>query len=140
MKTIHTICLALLLLGTPWSSAAPDSSYKACNTVATAMLESALSNTVRVSIYLNGANHYLTTDERNELQALLQGAKSSTPGCAPEGCLYLNLDDADGNWLMSLPVLKTDKGIVLLYLKLKGDNAGEPLQRWWKNVINRIQS
>lgn len=39
---------------------------------------------------------------------------------------------------MSLPVQNTPEGIVLLYLNLQGNNAGTPLQDWWKSVSSRL--
>lgn len=39
---------------------------------------------------------------------------------------------------MSLPVQFTPEGIVLLYLKLQDNNAGAPLQGWWKSVSSRL--
>lgn len=118
--------------------AAQTIGFDSNNPIATEMLHQALSRTGKATCSLNNQEHTLTTDETQELQALLAGAQSATPRCAPADCFYLNLLAADGSWLMSLPVQKTPQGIVLLYLKLQGNNAGAPLQGWWKSVSSRL--
>lgn len=102
------------------------------------LLRPSTSRPGKATCSLNNQEHALTTAETQELQALLAGAQSSTPLCAPADCFYLNLLGADGTWLMSLPVQKTPEGIVLLYLKLQGNNAGDPLQGWWRSLITRL--
>ena len=112
--------------------------YDAYNATATAFLKEMLSKTGKVAVSRNGKEHALTAAESSELLALLAGAQSSTPLCAPADCFHLNLQTEDGAWLMSLPVQETPQGIVLLYLKLQGDNAGAPLQGWWQSVSSRL--
>lgn len=112
--------------------------YDAYNATATAHLKEMLGKTGKVTVSLNGKEHALTAAETAELQALLNGVQSATPSCAPADCFYLNLYAADGQWLMSQPVQKTPEGIVLLYLKLQGNNAGVPLQNWWQGIANRL--
>ena len=112
--------------------------YDGYNPTATAYLHEMLSKTATAAICINNSEHALTAPETAKLQALLKGAKSATTRCAPADCFYLNLQDADGNWLMSLPVQKTQQGIVLLYLKLQGTQANDPLQNWWRAVCNRL--
>ena len=107
----------------------PTIGFDSCNPTATENLHQNLSRTGKA---------VCTSDETQELLALLAGAQSSTPLCAPADCFYLNLQAADGTWLMSLPVQKTPEGIVLLYLKLQGNNAGAPLQGWWQGLCSRL--
>lgn len=112
--------------------------YDAYNATATAHLKEMLGKTGKVAVSRNGKEHALTAAESSELLALLAGAQSSTPLCAPADCFHLNLQTEDGAWLMSLPVQETPQGIVLLYLKLQGDNADAPLQSWWQSVSSRL--
>lgn len=112
--------------------------YDAYNATATAYLKEMLGKTGKVTVSLNGKEHALTAAETAELQALLNGVQAATPSCAPADCFYLNLYDTDGKYLMSQPVQKTPEGIVLLYLKLQGNNAAAPLQSWWQGISNRL--
>ena len=98
----------------------------------------ATSRTGKAVCSLNNQELALTNEETQELLTLLAGVQASTPLCAPADCFYLNLQTADGTWLMSLPVQNMAEGIVLLYLKLQGNNAGAPLQSWWKSVSTRL--
>ena len=146
MKTLFLLTAAVLLSNcspvpqaTPPTVEAPQPiGFKAYNPTATDNLHSALSRTGKAACCLNNQEYALTDDETQELLALLSGARSSTPLCAPEDCFYLNLQATDGTWLMSLPVQFTPEGIVLLYLKLQGNNAAAPLQGWWKSVSSRL--
>lgn len=108
------------------------------NEIATEFLHQALSNTGKATCSINDEEYDLTPAETQKLKALLAGVQSSTPLCAPDDSFYLNLLAEDGTWLMSLPAVKTPEGIVLLYLKLQGNNAGAPLQEWWKGVSARL--
>ncbi len=108
------------------------------NPIATEHVREALRKTVTATLVLDNREHALTASETAALLALLEAVESSTPGCPPADCFYLNLQTADGTWLMSLPVQNTPQGIVLLYLKLQGKNAGSPLQAWWQGVAARI--
>lgn len=112
--------------------------FEACNPTATENLHQQLSRTGKAVCSLNNQELALTNEETQELLTLLAGVQASTPLCAPADCFYLNLQTADGTWLMSLPVQNTAEGIVLLYLKLQGNNAGAPLQSWWKSVSTRL--
>lgn len=146
MKTLFLLTASVLLTNcspvpqaTPPTVVAPQPiGFKAYNPTATENLHSALSRTGKAACCLNNQEYALTDDETQELLALLCGARSSTPLCAPEDCFYLNLQATDGTWLMSLPVQFTPEGIVLLYLKLQDNNAGAPLQGWWKSVSSRL--
>ena len=97
-----------------------------------------LSKTTTVTMVHSGSAYALTASETATLLALLEGVQSSTLGCAPADCFHLNLQDSDGKWLMSLPMQNTPEGVVLLYLNLQGNNAGTPLQGWWKSVSSRL--
>lgn len=112
--------------------------YDAYNVPATAYLKEMLGKTARVMVSIDAKELPLTAAETAELQALLNGVQSATPSCAPADCFYLNLYDTGGTWLMSQPVQKTPEGIVLLYLKLQGNNAAAPLQSWWQGISNRL--
>lgn len=118
--------------------APPTIGFESCNPTATENLHLALGRTGKAACIRNNRECALTEAETQELLSLLSGAQSSTPLCAPADCFYLNLQAADGTWLMSLPVQQTPEGIVLLYLKLQGDNAGAPLQGWWQRVSSRL--
>lgn len=118
--------------------APPTIGFESNNPIATEHLSTALRRTGKVTCAVNNQEYTLTNEEAKELLALLAGAQSSTPLCAPADCFYLNLQAADGTWLMSLPVQKTPAGVVLLYLKLQGNNAGAPLQGWWQSVRTRL--
>lgn len=125
--------------GTLGSPAEPSTiGYDACNPTATQHLHEQLAKATKVTIYLNHSEYALTSTETTELLALLDGAQSATQRCAPDDCFYLNLLADDGSWLMSLPVQFTAEGIVLLFLKLEKQNAGAPLQHWWKQVSARL--
>lgn len=146
MKPLFLITASVLLsacnpqLPTPMNTLAepPTVGFDANNQPATEHLRGALSRTGQVACVENNQEYPLTSAETEELLELLAGVQSSTPLCAPADCFYLNLQMTDGSWLMSLPVQKTPEGIVLLYLKLQGNNAGEPLQGWWKSVAARL--
>ena len=146
MKSLFLITAAVLLTACgpvpPAPVAVPVApqtiGFDSNNVIATKNLHQALSHTGKATCSINNQEQALTTDETQELLSLLAGAQSSTPLCAPADCFYLNLQAADGTWLMSLPVQKTPEGIVLLYLKLQGNNAGAPLQGWWKGVSMRL--
>ena len=112
--------------------------YDAYNATATALLKEMLGKTARVMVSIDAKELPLTSEETTGLLALLDGVKSAAPRCAPADCFYLNLYDAGGTWLMSQPVQKTQEGIVLLYLKLQGNNAAAPLQSWWQGISNRL--
>ena len=112
--------------------------YDAYNATATAHLKEMLGKTARVMVSIDAKELPLTSEETTGLLALLDGVKSAAPRCAPADCFYLNLYDAGGTWLMSQPVQKTQEGIVLLYLKLQGNNAAAPLQSWWQGISNRL--
>ena len=112
--------------------------YDGFNPSATQNLRDVLSKTARVTIVLHDNEYTLEAEETTGLLTLLEGVKASTPRCAPADCFYMNLQQADGTWLMSLPVQNTSEGIVLLYLKLQENNAGVPLQSWWKAIYSRI--
>ena len=112
--------------------------YDACNATATASLKEMLGKTSRVMVCINDKELPLSSAETAGLLALLDSVKSAAPRCAPADCFYLNLYDAEGKWLMSQPVQKTPEGIVLLYLKLQGNNAAAPLQGWWQGISNRL--
>ena len=146
---LYTAALAALLTacsptpaaqpGSPLPTAVPQTiGYDAYNATATAYLKEMLGKTAGITTHLNGKEYALTATETAELLALLNGVQSATQKCAPADCFYLNLQGADGQWLMSLPVQKTPEGIVLLYLKLPGHNAAAPLQNWWLGVANRL--
>lgn len=146
---LYTAALAALLTAcSPTPAAQPDSplptaapqtiGYDAYNATATAYLKEMLGKTANITTHLNGKEYALTATETAELLALLNGVQSATQKCAPADCFYLNLHGADGQWLMSLPVQNTPEGIVLLYLKLQGNNAAAPLQAWWQGIINRL--
>lgn len=142
MSLPRIIASLLLIAGTalpPVSAGAAPSGYDSYNPTATVYLHDMLSQTAGVTVCLPDSNHPLTADESAALLALLKGAKSAAPRCAPEDCFYLNLQGADGQWLMSLPVQNTPEGIVLLYLSLKGNNAGAPLQNWWQGISTRLK-
>ena len=144
---LHRIIASLLLIaGTTLplvsAGAAPLSAlsgYDGFNPTATEYLHDMLSQTAGVTVCLQDNTYPLTAEESAALLALLKGAKSAAPRCAPEDCFYLNLQGADGQWLMSLPVQNTPEGIVLLYLSLKGNNAGAPLQNWWQGISTRLK-
>lgn len=146
MKTLILITSSLLLTACNPISPAPQNvpeapptiGFDSYNPTATAHLSTALSRTGKVTCIVNNREYALTDEESGVLSALLTGAQSSTPLCAPANCFYLNLLTADGTWLMSLPVQQTPEGIVLLYLKLQGNKAGAPLQGWWMNVSSRL--
>ena len=112
--------------------------YDAYNAPATAYLKEMLGKTAKVMVSIDAKELPLTSAETAGLLALLDGVKSAAPRCAPADCFYLNLYDAEGKWLMSQPVQKTPEGIVLLYLKLQGNNAAAPLQTWWQGISNRL--
>lgn len=112
--------------------------YDAYNATATAYLKEMLGKTSKAVLSINDKELPLSSAETAGLLALLDGVKSSAPSCAPADCFYLNLYDAEGKWLMSQPVQKTPEGIVLLYLKLQGNNAAAPLQNWWQGISNRL--
>ena len=112
--------------------------YDAYNATATAYLKEMLGKTARVKVCIKDKEFPLSSAETTGLLALLDGVKSAAPRCAPADCFYLNLYDAGGTWLMSQPVQKTQEGIVLLYLKLQGNNAAAPLQSWWQGISNRL--
>jgi hypothetical protein len=146
MKSLYLITAAVLLTACSPMPPAPPATpvvpptigFESNNPIATENLRQALSRTGKASAVVNNQEHALSAGETQELLSLLAGAQSSTPFCAPADCFYLNLQAADGTWLMSLPVQKTPEGIVLLYLKLQGTNAGVPLQGWWKGVSSRL--
>lgn len=146
---LYTAALAALLTacsptpaaqpGSPLPTAAPQTiGYDAYNATATAYLKEMLGKTAGITTHLNGKEYALTATETAELLALLNGVQSATQKCAPADCFYLNLHGADGQWLMSLPVQNTPEGIVLLYLKLQGNNAAAPLLAWWQGISNRL--
>ncbi len=147
-KLLYTTLVAFMVAGCSsvpsaavgeQTSAVPSPiGYDAYNATSTAHLKATLAKTASVSIPVSGKEHALTAAETAELLALLEGATSAMPRCAPADCLYLNLADKDGNWLMSLPVQHTPQGIVLLYLKLQGNNAAAPLQNWWQGITDRL--
>ena len=112
--------------------------YDAYNATATAHLKEVLGKTTKVMVCINDKEYPLSSSETAGLLALLDGVKSAAPRCAPADCFYLNLYDVEGKWLMSQPVQKTPEGIVLLYLKLQGNNAAAPLQTWWQGISNRL--
>lgn len=112
--------------------------YDAYNATATAYLKETLGKTAKVTLCIHDKEFPLSSAETAGLLALLDGVKSAAPRCAPADCFYLNLYDAEGKWLMSQPVQKTPEGIVLLYLKLQGNNAASPLQAWWQGISNRL--
>ena len=120
------------------SAAPPPIGFESYNQIATENLHQALSRTGKAACCINNQEYALTADETQELLMLLRGAHSSTLLCAPADCFYLNLQGADGTWLMSLPVQQTSEGIVLLYLTLQDNNAGAPLQGWWQSVSTRL--
>ena len=146
MKSLYLITAAVLLTACspvyPVPQATPvvplTIGFEANNPIATENLRQAISRTGKASAVVNNQEHALSAGETQELLSLLAGAQSSTPLCAPADCFYLNLQAADGTWLISLPVQKTPEGIVLLYLKLQGTNAAAPLQGWWKGVSMRL--
>ena len=112
--------------------------YDAYNAVATTHLNAMLSKTSGITLNLQGNEYALTTAETTEFLSLLGGVKSAATRCAPDDCFYLNMTDAAGQWLMSIPVQHTPQGIVLLYLKLQGNNAAAPLQNWWQGITHRL--
>ena len=122
----------------PAQTAVQPIGYDAYNAPATAHLKEMLGKTARVMVCLQDKEYPLTSAETAGLLALLDGVKSAATRCAPVDCFYLNLYDAEGKWLMSQPVQKTPEGIVLLYLKLPGNNAAAPLQAWWQGISNRL--
>ena len=146
MKTLFPLTVAVLLAACspvyPTSQAsdiAPQTiGFETYNPTATENLHKVMSSTGKATCCINNQEYALTDEETQELLALLGGVHSSTPLCAPTDCFYLNLQRTDGSWLMSLPVQQTTQGIVLLYLKLQGNNAGEPLQGWWQSVRTRL--
>jgi|GEM_PF-3611282 len=146
MKSLFLITVSALLIACNPVPSAPQNtsvtphtiSFGTCNRVATEHLQAALSRTGKAACIVNNQEYDLTREETEELLALLTGAQSDTPLCAPDDCFYINLQEADGTWLMSLPVQNTPEGIVLLYLKLQGNNAGDPLQGWWRSLITRL--
>lgn len=142
-KSLFLTSVAVLLAAcTPAPTVAtmppPTIGFESCNPTATENLHLALSRTGQAACIRNNRELALTEAETQELLSLLSAAQSSTPLCAPADCFYLNLQADDGTWLMSLPVQQTPEGIVLLYLKLQGNNAGAPLQSWWKSVSSRL--
>lgn len=141
-KLLYPIILATLVVAchpAPIAPAAPiTKSYDNYNPTATEHVRAMLSKTTTVTMVHSGREYALTASETATLLALLEGVQSSTLGCAPADCFHLNLQDSDGKWLMSLPMQNTPEGIVLLYLNLQGNNAGAPLQDWWKSVSSRL--
>lgn len=151
MKLVCSVIAAALLAAcntTPKSmvSAAPAVTsampktigYEAYNATATEHLQTQLSKTATVKLSHDNKEHALSAAETKNLLTLLDGVKSAAPKCPPDDCIYLNMYTADGEWLMSLPVQNTQEGIVLLFLKLQGNNAGAPLQNWWQNITTRL--
>lgn len=123
---------------TPLPTAAPVIPAYSYNAAATQHLKAMLGKTVKVAVCINDKELALTDVETAKLLGLLVGATSAEQLCAPADCFYLNMYDAEGKWLMSQPVQNTPEGIVLLYLKLQGINAGAPLQNWWQGIANRM--
>ncbi len=142
MKTAYLLALAALLMLPCTTEAKPSApapiGYEGYNSIATEHLKDALNRTATITICLKDQQYPLTAAETAALLNLLEGVKSSAPTCAPEDCIYMNLDDASGSWLASLPAQVTQEGLVLLYLKLAGNNAGAPLQNWWQGVTTRL--
>ena len=141
-KLLYPLILATMVAAchpAPIAPAAPiTKSYDSYNPTATEHVRAMLSKTTTVTMVHSGSAYALTASETATLLALLEGVQSSTLGCAPADCFHLNLQDSDGKWLMSLPMQNTPEGIVLLYLNLQGNNAGAPLQDWWKSVSSRL--
>jgi hypothetical protein len=139
LAAILSACNSTPAAAAPYTTPGPQTiGYDSYNPTATAHLHAMLGKTATAAISINDKVSDLTSTETAELLALLKGAKSATTLCAPADCFYLNLQTAEGEWLMSLPVQKTQQGIVLLYLKLQGNQAGVPLQNWWSGVSNRL--
>ena len=145
-KLLYTTVIVTLMsaCNTATTAAAPSSTttavapqtigYDAYNAIATEHLQANLSKTASITLSINNQTYPLTADETAELLALLKNAKSAELRCPPADCFYLNLQDAAGQWLMSLPAQNTPNGIVLLYLQLQGNTTLHP---WWQSISAR---